>query len=763
MDTASKNWRQQKELFQAALDLSTDQRESYLNSAAVDDTIRSSVRQMLRLHDDSKSFLQSPVGDADTDHEDHAVRATRESWGDAVSAIADPYTGHTPGGFQIERLIGCGGMGAVYVARQEMPNRLVAVKILNIGSRLVSRVRRFEHEIAILARLDHPGIAKILAAGVYDFGSGVQPWLAMELIDGTTLNEFLSVTTVNTRERIDILARLCEAVQHAHDRGVVHRDLKPSNILVLNKPRPRNAPDSNLPSVKIVDFGIARMLDDNVGEAALTAEGEIVGTLNYMSPEQFTGIAVDHRCDIFSLGLIGFEMIAGRLAYDRTNCSMMELIRRAQSDSPLRLRQVDSRFDSDLDAIFAMALQPEPKMRFLSAAQMARDLQRYMRGERVLARPPSWLYVSRKFISRHRTLVAGTLATFFSLAIGLVMYARAERQARLESLRFQYEAEKSQAVNDFITNDFMLKLIAASADQPRTPDSARLKSLVAQAASNIDSMFAGRPTIEAAIRNEVGTVYLNLGAFDEAADQYQIAHRLWQAELGDDHRDTLKAVNNLGQTYLRSAKIDQAQPLLRRAYEARRQTLGQQDPATLASMNNLAEAYRQSGRAGQAESLLKELLDLQRARGLEDDKTTLAAMANLGSLLVQEKRLDEAVAMHVEMYQRGSRIYGQDHPMSLHLGMRAAQTLYQTQRLSEAETLTSRLLQRFESTSSADHGSTINARRLLARIYRKSREFDKAREQLLQAETALKQSQRDPELLRKVQAEMSVLARSASE
>jgi len=745
MQNGSSKWLNQKALFQAVMDLKPEQRTSYLESVDASQETRAAVELLLKQHDQAGGFLQSPFEDPPSRLQTNASAGT--------PPVSDPHIMQCPGGFCIQRLIGQGGMGAVYAARQNHPERQVAVKILKQGFRNDLRRRRFEHEIAILARLDHPGIAKIFSAGAHDFGSGEQPWFAMEFIPGATLSEHLRWVSLSMQEKLQILVQLCEAVQHAHVHGVIHRDLKPSNIIMsTNKEVDTKSHES--PRPRVVDFGIARILDQDPGTHTLTGEGELVGTLYYMSPEQLTAAPVDHRTDIFSLGMIGFEMIAGQLPHNRNGCSLVEVVRQASSDVPLRLRQLSTRFDRDLESIFVVALHPDRNQRYLSAEHFKADIERYLAGKRVLASAPSWIYDSRKFVSRHRALVTTTLVTFLALLSGLVLYARGEYRSRQEAARYQFEAEKSQAINNFITNDFVMKLISAVSEQGR-PNTLDLKQLVHKAASNVDSMFGDRPAIEAAIRNEIGTIYYNLGAFEEAAGEYRNALELWQAKLGNQHADTLKAVNNLGQTYMGLGKPKLAEPLIRQAWEGRRHSLGEDAPATLMSMNNLAEIYRQTDRSDDAELLFRTLIAIQQAHGLEDDKTTIAAIANYGSLLIQQGRVAEALPLHLKIYKARVRTYGADHPITLNVGMRAAQTLLRAERTHEAEQIVAPIARQFEMANGPDHASTITARRLLARIFRKSNDRFHEVEQLRLAADALEQSGRDPEMLKKIRAEMS--------
>jgi serine/threonine protein kinase len=663
--------------------------------------VQEEVLRLLRSHAAHSEFLETPMG------------SVTESTLDE----RDPMIGRDLGGFRLERRIGTGGMGVVYEATQEKPRRRAAIKILR-SSRLSPRVqRRFEFESEILAKLHHPGIAQVFAAGTFEIGAGVQRWFAMELVDGPTLQQLLAQTPLPRTQRVELLIALCDAVQHAHQRGVIHRDLKPDNI------RMASADPGTPHQPKILDFGVARLVGDTELASMHTVAGELIGTLAYMSPEQFEGDPdrVDARSDVFCLGVIGYELLCGRLPHTADQRSVADVIRAITTQEPLRAGLVDPGLRGDLEVILAKALERAPDRRYQSATELAEDLRRHLRDEPISARPATILYQLRKFSRRNRALVGGVVATLLALIAGVVVSAHAARVAQREAAKARYESDKAVAINNFITNDFLMKLLAAantpadaSSPAPRLP----IADLVGKAAASIDSMFADQPASQAAVRNEVGTIYYNLGSMDAAAEQFLLALQLWEAELGPEHPDTLKAVNNLGQTRARQRRPEESEALYRRALDGRRRALGDEDPFTLITMNNLADLCRGAGRLDEAESLFREALAIQRRVHGPAHKNTIATLGNLGTLLMQRDRPDEAIAMHREAYDASSATLGDDHVMTAMTGSRLGAALQRTGRAAEAEPILLAAIQSFDRALGPESPDAVGARRALARVYR---------------------------------------------
>jgi serine/threonine protein kinase len=348
------------------------------------------------------------------------------------------------GRYRILRECGRGGMGVVYEAEQESPSRRVALKVIRTGVVSGELLRRFRNEAEVLGRLQHPGIAQIFEAGSFDVGDGGQPFFAMEYVDGTELPRYASDQALDTNARLALFTRICDAVQYAHEQGVIHRDLKPDNVLVVGPAGATTGAGTSKLGVdtagsgtgsrlvgtgrpKVLDFGVARMTDSDVAVTTMnTVVGQIIGTLQYMSPEQASGDSreLDARSDVYALGVMLFELLGECLPYDLRNRSLPESVRVIQEEEPKRLSSIHHVFHGDLETIVGKCLEKEPDRRYQSAAALAEDIQRHLRDEPILAlRPSSW-YQIKKFARRNRALVGGVLATVVALVIGLVLTSR---------------------------------------------------------------------------------------------------------------------------------------------------------------------------------------------------------------------------------------------------------------------------------------------------------------------------------------------------
>jgi WD40 repeat protein/predicted Ser/Thr protein kinase len=334
------------------------------------------------------------------------------------------------GRYTILRVIARGGMGIVYEAEQADPSRHVALKVLRPGLMAASMLKRFRFEAAVLGRLRHPGIAQIYEAGTADG----EPFFAMELVDGRPLLAHAQQSRLGTRDRLELVARVCDALQHAHQNGVIHRDLKPSNILVTD--------DGGIGQPRILDFGVARATDADIQVTTIqTGAGELVGTVPYMSPEQASGdpSAIDTRTDIYSVGVLLFELLSGRLPYELSGKMIHEAIRVIRQEEPTRLSQFETTCRGDVETIVAKALEKDKERRYASAAELAADLRRYLRDEPIVARPASSLYQLRKFVRRNRTFATAAAIVFVALAVATVVsgwqWREAEQQRGLATDR----------------------------------------------------------------------------------------------------------------------------------------------------------------------------------------------------------------------------------------------------------------------------------------------------------------------------------------
>lgn len=440
-----------EEVFQAVAALSVPDRASALAAqCAGDEELRAFVEGLLRSDaDGTKSFLETP-----------ALRV------DSSSATQADELPRRIGRYEIIQKIGEGGMGVVYEARQENPGRTVALKVIapGLGSRQV--LRRFQLEAEILGHLQHPGIAHVYEAGVSEVqtASGLtisQPYLAMELIRGRPLLEHVNACHLGTRERIEMLARIADAVHHAHQRGVIHRDLKPANILVeaaetqagqVSKSGETSSGTRNeaIGQPKILDFGVARATDSDIHAVTLQTDvGQLIGTVPYMSPEQVAGdpSQLDMRSDVYALGVILYELLAGRLPLEVRNRAIPDAVRIIREEEPSRLSSINTTFRGDIETIVQRAMEKDRDRRYQSAAELAGDLRRFLRDEPIIARRASAAYQFQKFAKRNKAMVAGSAATLVALVLGVIGMAwfavRESSQRRLAEASL-IEARKAQ-------------------------------------------------------------------------------------------------------------------------------------------------------------------------------------------------------------------------------------------------------------------------------------------------------------------------------
>jgi WD40 repeat protein/predicted Ser/Thr protein kinase len=436
-------------LFDQAVALPPEQRAAFLEAACAGDAaLRAEVESLLACDTDfgqgaAEGLLKSPL-----------VRTPGGSAPGADRPAAAPAGAPLRfGNYRILRLLGEGGMGAVYEAEQDSPRRPVALKIIRPGVASPALRQRFAHEAQILGRLHHPGVAQVYEAGLAEDG---QPFFAMEFIRGLPLDEYARLRALTLPARVELLARVCDAVQHAHDGGVIHRDLKPANILVDEAGQP-----------KVLDFGVARATDaDLLTGAGLTQTGQLLGTPSYMSPEQVSAdpAAIDQRADVYALGVILFELLAHRLPLRLTSCPLAEAARLILEQEPPRLGSVNPELRGDVETIVAKALEKDRVRRYASAADLAADLRHWLAHEPIRARPPSALYHLRKFARRHKGLVGGVLATGLALVLGLVgtiLFAVGEARQRGEAEHNAQAANKEKREARF--QEYRARLAAAVA------------------------------------------------------------------------------------------------------------------------------------------------------------------------------------------------------------------------------------------------------------------------------------------------------------
>ena len=431
------------EIFASSELLRGAKREAYLSQHCGSDlALRREVEALLS--------VASPGGEGDLFSEPNLARS-RQQLERVVDDATETWLPDHIGGYDIVRQIGEGGMGIVYEAMQRSPRRAVAIKLLHPTHATTDRMRRFRREAELLGRLQHAGIAQIYEASTYDIGRGQQPFFAMELVVGVDIRTYCDRNGLGIRARIALLAEIADAVQAAHDSGVIHRDLKPDNVLVDERGRPR-----------ILDFGVARATDDSASVSTLlTKDGQLVGTLAYMAPEQFhqVGDALTPRADVYGLGVLAFELLTGKLPRDVDGLPVPQAMKKImETDVPPAGVLVPS-LAGEIETILGKALEEDLDRRYASAAAFAGDMRRYLNSEPIQARPPSRVYLARKFARRHRSLVGGCVATLAVAIVGALVaigYATDATSRASELERLLYKSSIGAAGTAVQTHDLLM-------------------------------------------------------------------------------------------------------------------------------------------------------------------------------------------------------------------------------------------------------------------------------------------------------------------
>jgi non-specific serine/threonine protein kinase/serine/threonine-protein kinase len=642
---------------------------------------------------------------------------------------------------EVLAVIGRGGMGVVYQARDQKLGRVVAIKTIAEGRQATADHRaRFQAEAQAIARLRHPHIIAIHAVGEHDG----QPYLILEFAEGGSLADRLVERPLAPAEAAALIARLAAAVHAAHCAGVVHRDLKPSNILLTAEGIP-----------KVSDFGLAKLIDS---EAGRTISGQVIGSPSFMAPEQAEGRSkqVGPAADVYAMGAILYQALTGRPPFlGQSAMETLKLVTSAEAVPPRRLRPDVPR---DLETICLKCLEKEPGRRYASALTLAEDLNRYLSGRPIQARRSTPLERLVRWSHREPWL-AGTSLTAAGLAAVLaiggaasaVVFRKQRNQITADLIRIQHSeaetrdqrdrallaegrarenllhaqeeekaAQRSRAEMRAVLDFFQNKVLAAARPKDQQGGLGKdvsLRAALETAQADLDRSFASQPAVEASIRDTLGETYYYLGEPEQARRQFERAVALRRRALGSDHPETLGSMDNLAHVYLDAGRLAESLSLLGESLKRREARLGPDHPETLTSRNNLAVAYQQAGRLAEALPLYEETLARRRAALGPDHPETLFSLNNLASAYREAGRLADARPLYEEALQRRRATLGPDHPDTLMSMNNLANLDRELGRLSEALSLQKETLQRQQAALGPDHPDTLLSMSNLALAY----------------------------------------------
>lgn len=696
-----------EDLFRRAAALGPEEQASFLDSQCADDAeLRAEVQSLLRCDSRDDGFLEREA------HQQMVAEALRS--GEGGEEADDERLPRTLGRYTLLRVIGRGGMGVVYEAEQDAPHRRVALKLVLSGTGRRHLARRLGREAEALGRLQHPAIARIYDAGEIDDDGARTPFFAMELVNGEPITRYAKDPSVPRRRLVALFVSVARGVQHAHDRGVIHRDLKPANILVDSAGQPR-----------ILDFGIARITDADVRATTLqTSVGQIIGTVAYMSPEQASGDpgAIDERSDVYSLGVIAYELLTGRLPVPVDNMMIHEAVRAIREDEPTVMTTITRGIPSDLRTIVGKALEKDKNRRYESAGALADDLERFLRDQPIEARRPSAAYQLSKFARRNKALVGGIAAVMVALIVGTVVataLALQARRARDEAVR---QAAVARAVNEFI-NDDLLSL----ADPYETGgEQLTVRQALDRAASNISEKFGDRPGVEAEIRHTIGSAYRGLGEFDAAEMNLKRSAELAVMVYGADHWLTLSARQQLGGVYDDAGRSDEAEPILRDVAALWLRVKGPTAPETIGAQSDYALALTSLGRFEDASAVFESALPVAAGSLGADDERTMNLKMNFAGLKYRLKDFGGAAALFEDAVKHYERTLGPDHPETMTIVGNLALMRERLGQYDAAERLYERSVESSTRTLGAEHPGTLTIRNNQGLLYARMERTDEA-------------------------------------
>jgi len=623
-------------LFYAALELEPNSRAAFLDQACRDDAdLLKEVESLLKVEGQTISFLRKPVLDA------------------TQQIAAGAITGKRIGAYEILRQLGEGGMGKVYLAARadDLYQKEVAIKMVQGGlGQNRAMLLRFSSERQILADLDHPGIARLVDGGITDDG---QPYLVMEYVNGVRVDDYCRINKLGTEQRLQLFCAVCSAVEYAHKNLVVHRDIKPANILVTEEGRP-----------KLLDFGIAKLLDPEGGQLAQTRTTERMMTPEYASPEQVRGDQVTTSTDVYALGVLLYELLAGKRPFQLDTSRPLEMAKIICEQDPqlpsvviaanpeLAAPDAARTVGGDLDNIVLMAMRKEPARRYVSVSALAADVNAYLTGYPVNARTDTWKYRSGKFVRRHRIAVAAALIVALALvgfSIGMGLLAKRAARERLTAQREQLAAQRE--------SQFLEGIFAAATPNQTRGQQITARELLDQGAKRVDRELAGDPEMQGRMLNNIGKAYSTLGLYDQAEPLLERAYQLQRKTLGDTNANVADTLYFLAQSIRLQGQYQKAETYYRQSLAVYERNFGEHDAHVAEDLSALGECLYLENRDAEAEVVLRKAVALDQK--IHNDSF---ARNYLALLLKRQGNYRESLQLQREQVEYERQQLGEDSP-----------------------------------------------------------------------------------------------------
>jgi eukaryotic-like serine/threonine-protein kinase len=700
-------WQRIEEIFRTVVDRPADERGSYLTRACgADEDLQREVLSLIDW-DTAEDFIRDSIADA-------ALAFTSRS--------KDDLTGERVGPYRVKRLIGRGGMGDVYEAERddEQFRRQVAIKIIKRGMDTDFVRDRFLRERQILASLDHPHIARMFDGGATADGS---PYFVMEFVAGEPITAYCRRRHLSANEKLKLFRKVCSAVQHAHQKLIVHRDLKPSNILITT------SADGKDGEPKLLDFGIAKLLSPDSGRPDTRTETALrMMTPEYASPEQALGQSVTTTTDVYSLGVVLYELLTERRPHEFKTYSPAEIERAfcdTEIEEPSKVVCRDSgagarlarQLAGDLDNIVLMAMRKEPERRYQSVEQFSEDVRLYLAGMPVVARKDTFGYRARKFVRRHKAGVA-VLALLATLAVAMAV--QAARIAR-ERDRANKEAATAQAVEQSLVAMFEV------ADPSKTMGNViTVRELLDRGTENVLRELKDQPAVQSKLLDTIGQLHENIGLYDRAQPLLEEALKLRRQALGNESPDVATSLNQLGKVARLRGDYARSELLFREALSMRRRLLGDGSKAVAETLHNLGVLLVDRRNFGGAESSLKEALAMRRKLFGDESAEVAETLHSLGRLMWGTGKPHEAELLYRQALDLRRKVYGADHPSVAHSLNNLAITLQEQGDLRGAETLIREALDIRRKLLGEEHPEVAVSLASLASVLTDLNEYDEA-------------------------------------